>query len=730
MDAHSIGITCFVLCSGGYRLRRYATRAGPIRIADTCRHTSLMACHMKTPKHHIVLTILAASLLLFSASCSQKTEKAPEPQPASENSQATADNPQQDAAADMPPSATSQADNSDAESSDTAANAESIGSALANNDNKADNEIPDSVSDIPASEQAVPEEYIPVAEQEKQTDPDNTAEQDIRVAEEPVAPVPLKQGEICIQGNCPCGQGFCPKDAVCNGNTCTCGINRDDAYTAGKAKPCNKRYYPGYTCQPLEKKGEDYHSWCTDPDSVWASSSEYGEFSCEYLDVPCNYGEEHGFPKSLLWGFMCKNPLGCYHHTEHFAPVPPDFNPRSELVPGKGFDDSRFSEWPDTDYKWKDKQARVFTAVTRYDSDVKCPYHIDGDTDTTEETICETGDCVLPLKDGHCSLLDVDPHTNHGNTDTHANDRLMQFDAAACPGGTRYCHGVGNAPDPIPKEAKGYRCETIYKKGKPTNFKAWVCSNCRYRNAMCYHTNACLCGNKICMEGMVCLNDEVCIPEEEYPDEAGKSRKRPVPSATASGKKRIVDEYYYTTDPARLAYCGSESSEAIQQETKFRDDYADLFAKLKLIPNAKIENDRCLTRRMCDLQFVPPEKRSQYVCDHGLFMLKKQDGTAVAADRPLGLRCTDPDGCTCGKKTCLKGSICHTYPDTEFYKNDRTHCRYDSIFMHEVCDVPMANSKDPRSMYLLWDTYNDSATFEDRLENDCPPLRSKRRGLD
>ena len=170
MDAHSIGITCFVLCSGGYRLRRYTTRAGPIRIADTCRHTSLMACHMKTPKHHIVLTILAASLLLFSASCSQKTEKAPEPQPASENSQATADNPQQDAAADMPPSATSQADNSDAESSDTAANAESIGSALANNDNKADNEIPDSVSDIPASEQAVPEEYIPVAEQEKQTE--------------------------------------------------------------------------------------------------------------------------------------------------------------------------------------------------------------------------------------------------------------------------------------------------------------------------------------------------------------------------------------------------------------------------------------------------------------------------------------------------------------------------------------------------------------------------------
>ena len=41
---------------------------------------------------------------------------------------------------------------------------------------------------------------------------------------------PLNAGEICNDGNCPCGTGFCPEGAVCDGKTCICGINRDAFY--------------------------------------------------------------------------------------------------------------------------------------------------------------------------------------------------------------------------------------------------------------------------------------------------------------------------------------------------------------------------------------------------------------------------------------------------------------------------------------------------------------------
>ena len=42
-----------------------------------------------TPKNrHIALTLIAASLILVSASCSKKTEKAPEPQATAEAPQA------------------------------------------------------------------------------------------------------------------------------------------------------------------------------------------------------------------------------------------------------------------------------------------------------------------------------------------------------------------------------------------------------------------------------------------------------------------------------------------------------------------------------------------------------------------------------------------------------------------------------------------------------------------
>ena len=111
----------------------------------------------------------------------------------------------------------------------------------------------------------------------------------------------------------------------------------------------------------------------------------------------------------------------------------------------------------------------------------------------------------------------------------------------------------------------------------------------------------------------------------------------------------------------------------------------------------KIEPDRCRTRQACDTWYVPRDKRNQYVCDHGLYAIKSSSNQIILGDRPIGLRCVDPNGCTCGDQICRTGSIC-----SEGY-NEEAECQYDSIFMHEHCNQPLF--KGASDMLTMWDRY-------------------------
>ncbi len=311
----------------------------------------------------------------------------------------------------------------------------------------------------------------------------------------------IEYGKTCENGDCLCGSIFCPKGSECwkdettGKDTCICGMTEIDC--------CRKEGSNPIECVDGRMQIDGHMQFCKFISQIRAEVSFDGLFSCQ--------SNNEGYDGTCVkrWGFICERPGGCYEDKidksshRHFVKGAKDY---SFSLPGIIYNIDK--------YKNNDNVIVKDTGINIVDDDEygrfygkRCPYHIDGIYDV-EETLCGSGDCVIPMEHGVCGLMDI--HT--GSLTNNGGD---SYDPVKCIGGTRYCHGKNNTPIIAPEESDGYLCAQLFDKQNPRRpeprpgIKAWVCRN-----------DSCICGGESCLKDMVCYNEK-CISQEQVPDKNG-----------------------------------------------------------------------------------------------------------------------------------------------------------------------------------------------------------------
>ncbi len=463
---------------------------------------------------------------------------------------------------------------------------------------------------------------------------------------------PAKGDFVCEEGNCACGDGFCALGAKCVQGNCECGYSDISTHCPDG---CD------------EDDEFDLCDKCQSEEIIGVTSQHHGEFVCDYR------ADGSTESSSKVYYHLCNNPDGCYIGDMHFANGAIDYT-GSSTRPTEDFGD------------WNLRYVKS--------DGYGCPYHIDGDTDTSMETLCPMGDCVIPKKDGHCGTIGMEPSAFHKVEIQHGKEEHTIYNAEACPGGTRWCHGRDNAPEIVPAGDSNYGCYKVPKIGNPLGLRVWVCDD----------EAGCVCGNELCLNNMICTNNH-CISQNEYIKKMGKPYDTGYPKSAYN--RPLYDPNFYTTDPTELDRCGRKSAEEFVQRW---EPSINMAAIVKAVGH-EIEFDPCLTRRICDSWPVPRKDRSKYVCEHGLYAQKTADGRMMFADRPLGLRCIAPDECPCGQRygmeiTVDAGNFCLS--DTF---DDGSRSVYDSISQNAQCKWEIG--KDIDSQYNFWHNYVNSVDSSD-----------------
>ena len=448
---------------------------------------------------------------------------------------------------------------------------------------------------------------------------------------------------VCKEGNCACGDGFCALGAKCVQGKCECGESDVSEHCPDG---CD------------DEEDDDLCDMCRSDETFGVTSQIHGEFVCDYWVDGGSSGSTEAYYH------RCDNPDGCYIGNMHFARGALDYT-GSSLSSNYGLRELELWHLQQNNYG--------------------CTYHIDGNTDTSIETLCPMGDCVIPKKDGHCSTIGMDASAFH-QIEIDRSGEYTIYNAEACPGGTRWCHGRDNAPEIVPAGGSRYGCYEVPQIGDSIGLRAWVCDD----------SAGCVCGNDLCFNKMICSNNH-CISQNEYIKKMGKTYDTGYPKT--AGDRPLYDPNFYTTDPNELDRCGRKSAEEFVQRWEPSIDIATISKHV----GHEIAFDPCLTRHICDSWPVPRKDRSKYVCEHGLYAQKTADGRMMFADRPLGLRCIDPKECPCGQKygmnfTANAGQLCIA----ETFDAGASSV-YDSASQYAQCKWEIG--KDIDSQYKFWHEY-------------------------
>ena len=344
------------------------------------------------------------------------------------------------------------------------------------------------------------------------------------------APADPKRDVYCVDGNCPCGESFCAKGAICRAGMCYCR-------TAETDKGCGNEIVSG-----------DFGEFsCT---SVKVGNRREVLFMCE-RDEGCRLRDGRHYVK---YGVVSDNPeimqgmTGCFYHldgdqdTTHVT-----LCPEGDCVvpwtvaqhPAEGAADAAGVEAvvPEDD---KDAQAGKVPAAGAEKVDA-APAMISVNTCKVFEKPANGyvsfwsdvySDARIKLPEsGKPSYADQDGRK--------VFEQIAAFDAAVCSGGTRYCHGAGQKPIAAPANPKGYAClpvkmmhekPQVKKKGKGKDAKnadvtadvssePLMDSRGREKKAWKCTEETCICGGKACANGALCM-DEQCYCGA-YPLEEG-----------------------------------------------------------------------------------------------------------------------------------------------------------------------------------------------------------------
>ena len=259
----------------------------------------------------------------------------------------------------------------------------------------------------------------------------------------PAPPNPLETG-ICKDGNCQCGNDFCPKGAHCLNDHCYC------TYTDPKSE-----YFPGR------------------PREYYLIVTGMGQFTCGY-DLNNSYSDG-GIPT-----LYCENSNGCLTKAGAFFPQNSFFYHRLFPV-----------------YSLLNTKSK--------DDNLQLGYYLIGNPDALDASMTNFGDCVfeqqpaadtpkIKVTSGACNGAGVfDKSCGDGENNIKT---VEVIDTKLCQGGKHYCHGNGNLPAPKP-DGDGYICKWA---DSNTLIRTWVCTQeggCTCGGKKCAKDHACI--NHTCM---------------------------------------------------------------------------------------------------------------------------------------------------------------------------------------------------------------------------------------
>lgn len=459
-------------------------------------------------------------------------------------------------------------------------------------------------------------------------------------------------------------------------------------------------------------------------DRVITDDGSHKEFSCLEIDESDDEGSmNHGY-------WYCQNQNGCR------TPDGRIYNPLSRIHPDSIEDPYDF-----------------------------CMYHLIGNEDTTDATLCRSGDCVFPeetdpnqrlaavkaytqwLPDGFefkCDKTDPAGKCQFGKKcrETGCDAEGFVIDTLTCEGGTRYCHGRNNKPMKAPANPDGFECRQQYQLPETPLFidltqnalRAWTCTK-----------EYCECGGQKCPQNAVCLNescycagkpvdmslDYACdIAVSENNDSKSveiiqrcSGEHCPCGNGTCSLNEVCVDGQCLCRQKIKpsnsIWRCEDSGRPNDKAVWRCSDPQGCVCGENKCPMNAQCIDGACTCRNEIDIQ---PGKH--YACEDGFWVCKSDasctcyGGTASAGDRCPAPYCRQnqtisPDGCMCGDKPALPGYDYECMKSEKFgyvntAKEDRvlcgtTKCDEGMYCIDAKCVIP--DISDGMAAHRYWTTH-------------------------
>ena len=187
--------------------------------------------------------------------------------------------------------------------------------------------------------------------------------------------------------------------------------------------------------------------------------------------------------------------------------------------------------------------------------------------------------------------------------------------------------------------------------------------------------------------GIICNRDEGCktAKGDEFPKAEDLPSSLYDPDAEVYVQNYDSDLYYHARERLNhydyeglikenylRNYCGKKLRDAIS--------FHNNMAYSKIIDSKDLE---CEFRKVCGENGITQEHISEYVCDFGRKFTKhcdcKDNDCSCTYETqhqeiPIGVRCVQPEGCTCGNMHCPENSLC----------KDGV-CMFDLYYQHRVC---------------------------------------------
>ncbi|MBO4350877.1 MAG: hypothetical protein J6A01_08040 [Proteobacteria bacterium] len=450
---------------------------------------------------------------------------------------------------------------------------------------------------------------------------------------------------ICLDGNCPCGDG-----ALCLEGSCPCG---DGTLCLEGNCPCGDGACPRFAeCVDNDCRVKQYYSFRGKYDVIDNIGTSWGEFVITRLFENTN-DDESGETYLLV----CTRPEGC--HT-------PDGRHYNYLA----IPDERHLQFHiDGDSNSPDPH-KVHNGECILDA-AECGTIVNQNKDlqfckretkyghamflTTDRTQCFSFDSeeYLESEDEDTSLNTSDFYDYEGDSSIvqkyasqaeHKTNSEMIYDVLKCSGGHRYCNGLNNAPQLVPADYLGYECMDVPSMPDTEatdNLKAWVCRD----------KNGCQCGDQPCGDNKACIAEK-CV---DVGIKSSKPSSQSAPKESPSLKRHTVK--------CPVIYSRSDSNETRIETEEFekciyREQYECIFDfitnQCEFAGETMLDGyEHIITR--CDQGKYSPEKGclcgNNYIKDIIAYDCLSLENKEYEV-------CRLSKGCVCGDEICPNSAAC------------------------------------------------------------------------